>query len=82
MIPGAWEARPGSHSAVADSPLGLGSPYGPVVSVPKGSADRRGSDRERDTQRPEMAAWLEMSIVAAALLAAMLFAMWGTHFTA
>jgi hypothetical protein len=78
MIPGAWETRPRSHAAVADS--APGSPYGPVASVPAGSADRRSSDRERDTQRPELAAWLEMSIVAAALLAAMLFAMWGTHF--
>jgi hypothetical protein len=49
--------------------------------VPNGSADRRGSHGENDTQRPELATWLEMSIVAAALLATMLLAMWGTHFT-
>jgi hypothetical protein len=77
MIPGAWEARPRSHAAVVDS---SSSPDRPLSSVAVGSADRRGSRWGRDTQRRELATWLEISIFGALLVATMVLAMWGSHF--
>jgi len=68
MIPGQWEPR-------RSNPVAVSAPA-PMPAV------RR--EPERTTQssrgRHEMATWLEVTIVAVALLAAMLLAMWASRF--
>jgi hypothetical protein len=66
MIPGAWEPRR-LHAAVKASVR-----VPPVASISEPAYQRRNG----------MATWLEVSIVVAALVAAMLFAMWASRIEA
>jgi len=63
MIPGAWEPRRSDPVAVA-------------TPAPLHAAGR---DAGRRAPRREMATWLEVSIVTAALVATMLLAMWASR---
>jgi hypothetical protein len=65
MIPGQWEPRPSNRAAVQ-------------APMPVAAARRREPEVEIKTRRA-MATWLEVSIVVAALVAAMFLAMWGSH---
>jgi hypothetical protein len=66
MIPGAWEPR--RLDAAAEAPARVP----PVASISEPARHRRDG----------MATWLEVSIVAAALVAAMLFVMWASRIEA
>jgi hypothetical protein len=71
MIPGAWEARRQSGSAV--------DVVEPVTSAPKQPAASRDGNEAvfpgPDTERPELPGWLNVSIFAGTLLIAMWLAM-------
>ncbi len=68
MIPGAWEARrrPGGPVNVVE----------PLTSTPAQLATGRGGNEAGpETERPELPAWVRVSIFAATLLVAMWIAM-------
>jgi hypothetical protein len=64
MIPGAWEARPRSAAVVEPLTPGPGRPAG-----------RPGGDGPPGETQSELPGWLNVSIFAVALLAAMWLAM-------
>lgn len=68
MIPGAWEARPRSGASV--------SVVEPLTSTPGQPATvRGGTEAGPETERPELPAWLKVSIFAGTLLVATWLAM-------
>lgn len=76
MIPGQWEPRPSDPIRMEEA---LRRRAVPFTSVPNGHANAGNRQPVGSTQRPrQLATWLEVSIVAVALLATMLLAMWAS----
>ena len=71
MIPGAWEPRR-RFGALVDA-VEIGEP--PVSAPAQPAASRGGNGSGPETPRPELPAWLKVSIFAATLLSAMWLAM-------